>query len=160
MGQALSAETTLEVYVRSLTPSKNRQLDGILDRVDRLETTGVLADSTVHVVGEAVCPRTAMATDAGQHVCERVEEFRDWARRTDRRIESFFPTRTVRHGIIGDDYEKIVFPTVAIAEFVQGELAFVTPCTDGEVALTPGDRLDELAAASPDEDIDRRPTSG
>jgi hypothetical protein len=41
----------------------------------------------------------------------------------------------------------MVLPTAALAEYVDEELAFVTPCTDGDTVYTVSDRLDELASS-------------
>lgn len=137
------------MYVRSLSPAGNPRQQELVDRLDGLAADGVIDECAVHVVGDEVCPETATATDSGRFICERIDQFRDWADRNDVSLESCFEHTTVRSRITGEEYETIRVPTLALAEFDDsGDLQFVAPCDDGETRYTPASRLDQLAAQS------------
>lgn len=138
--------TRLEVYVQSLAPNKNRQISTILKRIARLEAEGVIESFDVYVVGKELCPETALHTESGQYLCARLLQFRDWAEGENKEFGSFFRPQSVDSTLTGDEYETIPVPTVTVAEFVDGTLQFVTPCTDGETHHTPQSRLDQLSA--------------
>lgn len=142
----------LDLYVRSLSPSGARaHQEAVLDRLTRLEAAGHIAGFTVHVWGKQVNTTTAAArTDAGRFILDRVSEFREWARRNGRSLGSFFETRDVASTITGEEYTTLVLPTMTLAEYRDGTLDFVTPCTDGEVVYTVHDRLDRLDAGDTD----------
>lgn len=143
-----SPAPAIEVYVRELAPKEDPELRAFLDRIDRLASTDTIADSTVHVVGDEICPETAEVTDAGGHICQRMSEFSRWAEASGKRLDPFFRTTDVDRTITDEEYTKISFPTVAIAEYVDEELQFVTPCMDGDTTITPRERIDALATST------------
>ena len=150
-----SPSVRVEVYVQSLTPSKHHQIGPLLEQI---EETELITTSKSYVVGREICPETALKTDVGQHLCGRFLQFRDWARRTGRRLDSFFQPRTVRSAITAEEYETISVPTFTLAEFTNDTLQFVTPCTDGDTHYTPHDRLTELSAVDPYTETDQQPS--
>lgn len=134
----------LEVYVQSLTPETNHRLGVFLDRIGQLDTDGIVSSSKVYVVGAEICPEIAMKTESGQHLCGRILQFRDWARRTGRQLEPFFHPRAVESSITDETYKTVSLPTVTLAEFTGDTVRFVSPCTDGDTHWTPMGRLDAV----------------
>lgn len=137
---------TVELYVRSLTPRGGRdRMEELLEKLDGLKARGEIAEYSVHVWGTRIDPSSAMAeTDAGQFLSGRVQRFVDWAADHGFSTGSFFEAEPIRSSITGEEYEAMTLPTATLAEYVDGELSFVTPCTNGETVYTPADRLDAL----------------
>lgn len=148
--QTQTASVTAELYVRSLAPrsGKGRQ-ESAIDRLAALEEGGRLEDVTVNVWGRQVSLSSAAArTDAGQFVLDRVERFREWARRHGRSVDSFFRTRRVESSIADEEYVALVLPMLTLAEYHDGELAFVAPSADGSAVTTVADRIDALESGA------------
>ncbi|WP_136717174.1 HTH domain-containing protein [Halorientalis salina] len=141
---------TVDLHVRSLVPrAGHTQQNAAIERLDDLESAGLLGAFNVHVWGHQVSLSTAAAqTDAGQFVLDRVERFREWADETGRSIDSFFETRRVESELRNEEYAALVLPSLTLAEYHDDELAFVAPCSDGDAVCTVEDRVDALAARS------------
>jgi hypothetical protein len=135
---------TVELHVRSLAPQGGRdQQESAIERLDRLATDGRIDEFSVDVWGQQVSLSTASArTDAGRAVLDRVEAFREWADETGRSVESFFETRRVASEITDQQYVSLVLPTLTLAEYRDGDLSFVAPCSDGGTVTTVTDRID------------------
>lgn len=151
-----SPSIRLEVYVQSLAPTKNPRVGSLLERINRLKATDAIESADVYVVGKELCTETALITDSGRDLCARILQFRDWARRSDKQLGSFFRPQSVKSTLTGEEYETIPLPTFTLAEFADETLRFVTPCGDGETRYTPRDRLDLLAGDASGE-TPRRP---
>lgn len=144
MERDLSAPATVEVYVRSLSPNGSPQQQPLFDRLNKLSMEGVVDLWTVHVVGEEVCLDTAKATRPGRFICDRIQQFKAWARRNDMSFGAFFEQKQATSQFTGEAYERMVFPSVTLAEFdEQDTLQFVAPSSDEEIHHTPATRLDE-----------------
>lgn len=139
----------VELHVRSLAPrAGQRQQDSVIERLDRLESGGLVDEFSVDVWGRQVRLSSAAAqTDAGRFVLDRVDAFREWADDTGRSVASFFETRRVESAITDEEYVALVLPSLTLAEYRDGDLAYVAPCTDGDEVTTVADRLDVLAAS-------------
>lgn len=138
-----------ELHVRSLAPrAAQRQQERVIERLDRLESAGRIDEATVDVWGRQVSLSSAAArTDAGRYVLDRVESFREWADETGRSVESFFETRRVASEITDEEYVALVLPSLTLAEYRDGDLAYVAPCSDGDEVTTVPDRIDVLSAS-------------
>ncbi|WP_246983860.1 HTH domain-containing protein [Halorientalis marina] len=138
----------VELYVRSLAPrAGRRQQNSVIDRLEDLESAGRIDEFTVDVWGRQVGLSSVSArTGAGQFVLDRVASFREWADETGRSVASFFETRRVDSRVTGDKYTALVLPSLTLAEFRDGELAHVAPCSDGDEVTTVADRVEALAA--------------
>lgn len=150
-GRKMNSDTqqesvTVELHVRSLAPRAGKgQQESAIDRLNELESEGHIDEFSVNVWGKRVSLSSAASqTDAAQFVLDRVEEFRDWARRTGRSVDSFFETRRVESSITDEKYAALVLPSLTLAEYRGGELAYVAPCSDGGDVHTVDDRLDTL----------------
>jgi hypothetical protein len=137
---------TLELYVRSLAPraSHDRQ-EEVVTQLEQLETEGQIREYEVHVWGSRVdLSSRAAETDTGRFVRERVESFTKWTANNGLSTEPFFEAESVDCSITGEEFDAVTLPKATLAEYVDGELDFVTPCTDGETVLSVTDRLREL----------------
>lgn len=142
-----SPPDTIEAYVRSLSPEGSPQQGPIFERLNRLSGEGLIDYWTVHVVGDTVCPDTAASTQPGQFICNRIQQFTEWADEQEVSFGRYFERRTVSSELTGEEYETMVLPTVTLAEFDEDDsLRFVSPCFDGETQRTPMDRLEQLLA--------------
>jgi hypothetical protein len=143
---------TVEVYVRSLSPDGSPTQQALFDQLNALSREGVIDYWTVHVVGKEVCPETATSTEPGQFICERIQQFKEWAAEEDVSFGSFFERRRVSSEMTGEEYDTVVLPSVTLAEFDrEGALQFVTPCFVEGQQVTPSARLDELLEGSDDD---------
>lgn len=143
---AVEAERTVELYVRSLAPGPaSEKRERAIERLERLEARGVVDEYTVHIWGERFDPTSAAArTEPGRFVRRRVAAFASWADRNGVSTGSFFEPEPVRSSITGEEYTAVTLPSVALAEFVDGEVAFVAPCSDDGTTCSVEDRLDAL----------------
>lgn len=139
---------TLELFVRSLAPTaRSGELETVLDRLDALVERGVVDDYSVTVWGEEVradgdaVERTAI----GRHVLDSLASFRAWAADNDASVSRFYETRPVERGLLGEEYTVTTLPVVAMAEYGDGDLQYVTPHEMEGTVRTVRDRLDVLA---------------
>lgn len=132
----------LELYVRSLTPTecRNRQAD-VVRRLAQLEVDGRIDDVTVEVWGRQLAVDDAHRTEPGRRISDRIDAFRTWAADTGRSVDRQFPVERVSSTLTGDEYTRIGFPTMTLAEYEGDDLRFVSPCTDDGAVCTVEDRL-------------------
>jgi hypothetical protein len=131
----------VELFLRSLAPARGReQQERIVERLHALDDEGLLRGFEVVLCGDCVCPRAATAsTEPGRRLLDRYEAFDAWAERTGRELTGF-EVRDTRSILTGTTTTGVVFPRVVLAEYRDGELAFVAPSRDAEVTSVP-DRL-------------------
>lgn len=141
---------TVELFVRSLAPRATRgHLEDLIEHLEMLETRGHIQSFEVHVWGSRIDRTSAAArTEVGQFVTERVEAFSEWACENDFSLGSFFEEEPVESSITGEEYTATTLPTATLAEYVDDDLSFVAPCSDGETMYTIEDRLEALASNS------------
>lgn len=152
-----SANRRLELFVRSLCPEGCRpQQDALVARMSELESAGVIEGYDVHVWGKQVELDPETRTEPGERALATYRSFVEWADRNGRNLGSFFQERAVDSAVSGESYRSVVFPAFALAEYVDGDLAFVTPSADGQRIRTPTDRFDEL---DPRTDVSNAPQS-
>lgn len=148
LGQTDGGERSVELYVRSLSPSgTHRQQDRVVRRLDELLGAGAVDDYDVRVWGDRIrraspCARTA----DGRHVRDRLARIRRWADERGYSLEGVY-REVDRHSTVTDEsWTEIKFPQVALAEFVGGDLARFTPVRDVETGriVRVADHLDHL----------------
>lgn len=145
-GPDAASGTTVEVRVRSLSDDVQPLLDETLRRLR--EADGVDA-VRVAVWGRSFDPTgPAAATDPGRALAGRLEAFRRWADENGASFGPFFRPRTVDR-LTGETCTRVDLPTVALAEYCDGDLAFVAPCRLGGRYHSVLDRADRLAAGEP-----------
>lgn len=145
-----TSDRHVELYVRSLSyPNTFRRGGCVVDRLERLESAGVISGFDVTVWGrELVISGTTARTETGRRLLDRFEAFRRWTERAADAAGSVFEVRRVESEVTGDEYTSVVFPVTVMAEFVGDELAHVTPCSEGDGVCSVDDRLDTLEAAT------------
>lgn len=131
-------QVTAELFVRSLASrgSGDRQ-ETAAETLAALAGEGAVDHYEVHVWGEAV------PVDSDHPIARRVTEFRDWAASNGAGL-SGVERRTV--GSLVDEGRTVTtLPTMALAEYHDGDLASVTPYERDGVVYTVEDRLGALA---------------
>jgi hypothetical protein len=137
---------TVELFVRALSPAGDGGCaEAAVERLERLDG-GPLTGYTVHVWGEAVGLDAPLAgTDHARFVLDRVGEFRDWTARTGADLIGF-ETRETDCRLTDRCYRLLSLPTVALAEYRDGDLVGVAPRRTDDGQVTVADHLDDLAA--------------
>ncbi|MFB6183732.1 MAG: HTH domain-containing protein [Haloarculaceae archaeon] len=139
----------IELYVRSLLPDgAHERQDAVIERLRDLEASGDVEDFSVIVWGKQVSRESAAGhTETGRYVLNRVAEFEQWALSHNVSLSSFYQTQAV--GDDGDASTAITLPVMGLAEYADGQLRHVAPCTVGDTIHTIVDRLDGLEAGKP-----------
>lgn len=141
----------IELYVRSLLPSgAHERQEAVIEQLHRLDQEGLVADFSVIVWGKQVARDSAAAyTEEGQYILNRVAEFKQWALSNNVSLESFYQTSTVDNEVTEEAYRAITLPVMGMAEYHDGELQHVAPCTHGDAVHTIMDRLERLENGEP-----------
>ncbi|WP_135304359.1 HTH domain-containing protein [Haloarcula amylovorans] len=141
----------IELYVRSLLPDgAHERQEAVIDQLDRLEREDEIAGYNVVVWGKQVATESAAAnTEEGKYILNRVAEFKQWALSNNVSLESFYQNSEVDSEVTDDAYDTMVLPVMGLAEYHEGELAHVAPCTKGDVVHTIMDRLERLEEGEP-----------
>lgn len=133
----------LELFLRSLAPFDARdQQERIIDTLESLSEAGRVKEFRAHVCGESLSPTSAPArTEVGQHLLDRYEAFRDWARTHDRELVGF-TERSTTSLVTDTTTTEIVLPQIVLAEYHDGDLTYVAPSSNGADTTSVADRLD------------------
>ncbi|MFB6307955.1 MAG: HTH domain-containing protein, partial [Haloarculaceae archaeon] len=75
--------------------------------------------------------------------------FKQWALSNNVSLESFYQTRPVDSEVTDSPRTAMTLPVMGLAEYADGELVHVAPCTKGDTVHTIMDRLDRLEAGEP-----------
>jgi DNA-binding Lrp family transcriptional regulator len=141
----------IELYVRSLLPdgAHGRQ-EAVIERLERLESNGDIEGFSVIVWGKQIAPESAGAhTEEGEYILNRVAEFKQWALSNNVSLESFYQRQNVENETSERTYDAMVLPVMGLAEYQDGELCHVAPCTKGDDVNTITDRLDRIERGEP-----------
>ncbi len=141
-----TTDRRVELHVRSLA---SRTGDSVRERaiglLGRLEAEGEIASFAVRVWGERVGLSTsAVGTDRGQEVLERIGAFRAWAGRNGASLDPFFRSGAADSRLTGEEYATLRLPVAVLAEYEGDSLVHVTPHERDEVVHTVDDRLDTI----------------
>jgi len=149
----------VELFVRSLCPEDaTHQQDYVIDRLQSLEETGRIADLSILIWGNRIEPKLAQRTAAGRRLLERLSMFERWERESDASLDAFDWQHPVTNMVSEESFSVITLPTLALAEYVDGELQHVAPCTrDGTVhrVIDRVSRLAETAHPTEDPEVER-----
>ena len=131
----------VELYLRGDTYGSYDRQQRILQRVEGLESEGVVADTDVDASWQRI--RTP-EQDCRDEALETYEELREWATENGHRLEPAFQRRNRSYIGTGVVDEVVVFPMVSLAVYDENDLQAVFPCADGsgEVYFTVQDCLD------------------
>ncbi|EMA35417.1 HTH domain-containing protein [Halobiforma nitratireducens] len=140
--------TTVELWIRSFAPaSTGPTQERAIERVDALERRSEI-ETTVRVWGAEIerdaTARSRVSIPQLERIDDRLEAFEAWADETGQRLAPFFRERTVESVITGAHREVWRLPTVALAEFRDGDLVHVAPCSGSRGTVDVFDRLDAL----------------
>ena len=133
----------IELYVRSLAPAEGRKRqEAVVERLRALDADGHIAGVEVVLCADCVWPSLGTAeTDVGRRLLRRYDAFREWAEARGRELVGF-RRRDADSLLTGTAVTGIVFPRLALAEYRDGDLAFVAPSANGTEQTTVSDRLD------------------
>jgi hypothetical protein len=151
-----TTQRTVELYVRSMSPdgAQNRQ-EQVIERLQRLDREDEIADFSVVVWGKQISRESAAAsTDEGTYILNRVAEFKQWALSNNVSLDAFYQRRRVENELTGEAYTTLTLPVMGLAEYEDGELVHVAPCTEGDVVTRIVDRLDSLETDAPSAEAD------
>lgn len=141
----------IELYVRSLLPdgAHGRQ-EAVIDRLERLDAEDEIESFSVIVWGKQIARESAGArTEEGEYILNRVAEFKQWALSNNMSLESFYQKQTVANETSDREIDTITLPVMGLAEYQEGELVHVAPCTEGETVHTITERLEQLERGEP-----------
>jgi hypothetical protein len=132
-------EPTVELHVRSLSPTAaGGRVRKVVGRLAALDDGGCLDGYAVRVTGGELPTTPRVPTDTGAALRRRLDRCRAWA---DERGAELVGVRE-RETPAG---RELVLPALLLAEYRDGDLAYVAPHDDGERVRTVADRLDALA---------------
>jgi len=136
----------LELFVRSLAPTVGREeQERVVRRLQNLDAEDRIEGFDLVICGDCVCPSSETArTEPGQRLLGRYEDFEDWATGRDRDLVGF-ERRDVESTLAGatGPVTGVIFPRMTLAEYRDGDLAFVAPSSNGVEQTSVVDRLDE-----------------
>lgn len=138
---------SVELWIRSFAPAATGPTqERALERLETIQSLDAIETVDVGVWGAQVefTDRTRQIPQL-QRIRDRLETFEEWAARTDRRLEPYFRRRRVESTITGESHEVRRLPTIALAEFEDGDLVHVAPCSCADRQIDVFDRLDALA---------------
>ncbi|PSP30875.1 hypothetical protein BRC64_11395 [Halobacteriales archaeon QH_10_67_22] len=141
----------IELYVRSLLPdgAHGRQ-EAVIERLKRLDAEDKTESFSVIVWGKQIARESAGArTEEGEYILNRVAEFKQWALSNNVSLESFYQKQSVGNETTDESYDAIVLPVMGLAEYQDGELRHVAPCSSGDTVFTIPDRLDRFERGEP-----------
>lgn len=159
-------DTTVELFVRSLSPAGARDRPAsVVARLESLVEANRIEDYAVRLWGpELPLTQPLVGHERAEALLEEVAAFRSWAADHDVALDAF-ETREAS-AYTGETYAALSLPVMALAEYADGELVCVTPCTTEDGPLTVADRLALLEEAppadgrTPDDGATRRPLPG
>ena len=145
-------DTRVDVYLRErVPPPVSETIQATVERLRALEREGTIEELSVESWG--IC--TAACADDDETAAATIEEFEQWADRTDHSLQPAFGRREVSSMFCEEPVHRHEVPILSIAVYGGDELEYVAPCSDGERTHTVEDCLDALAenddAASTDD---------
>ncbi len=152
----------IDLYVRSLAPRESRrQIEGVVERLERLADDGVLARYRVIPTGAELPATPADAvTEYGEYLLHRIAVFEEWAAASGRSLDTLFERRTVYSQFTDEEHDAVQMPTMVMAEYDGTALRFVAPCQADEERVSILDRLDALAVDAAVENEELLPGAG
>ena len=133
---------TVRLYVRADAYIVKRRND-LIGRLKRLDRQNRIDGVHIHLWPQAVSLDLLEMSD-NLELREAVRSFEAWAERNDRELNGVFDRKEVSSSITDTDHVCRIAPVLALAEYEDAALRFVTPSSgaDGQVSVL--DRLAEL----------------
>jgi hypothetical protein len=140
----------LELYIRSLIPSGTcRHQEYVVGRLQQLEEAGYVEDSSVTVWGSRTCLSSPVSrTEMGQTINACLADFTEWARENGKTLRPCFETTEVSSELADEEFTAVILPIMALVEYGEDGIQFVSPCSDGTQVYTVRDRVDRLVEAA------------
>ncbi|EMA29969.1 HTH domain-containing protein [Haloarcula japonica] len=136
----------VELFVRSLCPEDaTQQQHYVLDRLQALEDAGRIEELSILIWGRRIEPQLAQRTAKGRHLLERLSMFEQWERDSDASLDAFDWQHPVTNMVSDESVNVITLPTLALAEYADGALQHVAPCTRDGTVHRVADRVSHLA---------------
>jgi hypothetical protein len=136
----------VELFVRSLCPEDaTHQQNYVIDQLQALEDAGHIEELSILIWGSRIEPRLAERTAEGRKLLERLSMFEQWERESDASLDAFDWQHPVTNMVSDESVSVITLPTLALAEYVDGDLQHVAPCTRDGTAYRVTDRISRLA---------------
>lgn len=150
----------VELFVRSLCPEDaTQQQNDVLDQLQALEEAGRIEDLSILIWGRRIEPRIAQRTAEGRHLLERLSMFEQWEREADASLDAFDWQHPVTNMVSDESVNVITLPTLALAEYVDGDLRHVAPCRRDGTVYRVTDRISRLAdTAHPTDELEHEHT--
>jgi hypothetical protein len=146
-----NSEPRIELYVRSLLPTgAHQRQEAVIERLERLDAEDEIESFSVIVWGKQIARESAGArTEEGEYILNRVAEFKQWALSNNVSLESFYQRQTVENESSDEAVNALTLPVMGLAEYEDGELRHVAPCTDGDTVHAITERLDRIERGEP-----------
>lgn len=130
----------IELFIRADAFGAQRQKQGVIERVCRLEDHGEIDRTVVRH-----WPSRLRADEGGEFL-DRVAEFERWADERDLRLSPCFERHEVE-ALLGDErYERVVLPIMCLGVYKAERLRHVAPHVGDGGVHTVHDCIDELEA--------------
>jgi hypothetical protein len=141
----------IELYVRSLLPKgAHERQEAVIEQLERLEQQDTIEGFSVIVWGKQIARDSAAAhTEEGRYILNRVAEFKQWALSNNVSLKSFYQTTTVDNEVASESHNAMTLPVMGLAEYQDGELQHVAPCSNGDIVHTIMARLERLENGQP-----------
>lgn len=139
----------LELCVRSLTGSADTgRLDGLIDQAELLVAEGRIDSFDTTVWGEQLPLDRPPRTETGRALYDLLGQFERWAAEGERKIRPFFQSRTTSDGLAtpGKERKVMTLPDIAIAEFHDGTLEWISPHQEANCVHSVQDHLSAISA--------------
>ena len=137
--------TRLELWVQP-SAVEGDGVDHHVEQARSLERDGVVDEVEVRLWDEAVDLSSEPRSHRERETRARVQAFKRWAWEHGTELVGFGERRRAARGRMGPEYVVQRVPRVLLAEYADGVLVNVTPCSDRDRCIS--ERLDELAAAT------------
>lgn len=135
----------VELYVRSLASRSGCQRR-MMTQLQALDASGDVDGVDVRVWGSEVCiSEHPVETESRREILNTVGAFREWADRNGVSMEQCYENRTRVADRTGEEFTTLRLPVLALAEYEDGELAWVTPHERDGRTQTVAERVEKLA---------------
>lgn len=136
----------VELFVRSLCPvDATQQQNHVIDQLQALEESDRIDDLSILIWGNRIAPSLAQRTADGRDLLDRLSAFEHWERDSDASLDAFDWQHAMTNMTSDESITVITLPTIALAEYVDGDLHHVAPCTRDGTVHRVSDRIRRLA---------------
>ncbi|MDS0222201.1 hypothetical protein NDI54_12655 [Haloarcula sp. S1AR25-5A] len=136
----------VELFVRSLCPvDATQRQNHLIDQLQALENADRIDDLSILIWGNRIAPSLARQTADGRNLLDRLAMFERWEGDSDASLDAFDWRHAMTNMASEESITVIALPTVALAEYVDGDLHHVAPCTRDGTVHRVSDRITRLA---------------